>query len=177
LRRFGLEFMAEGLSKGGIQIKNKSFLNVLCVLSNDPEQSRGKAKRARNYYRSCFKIVDQVQDQGGTNCSTAGIEVIFRGLNDLSQHRDWALDAILKQLLLTYPHSMVIAGEDSITDSVPKKSLNADPRPPDRPSPHPDKLLIYSPKINKTISSLITCYSSLFSEEYPMFKASYEDLK
>jgi hypothetical protein len=49
--------------------------------------------------RSCFKIVDQVQDQGGTNSSTAGIYVIFRGLNSLSQHRDWALDAILKQLL------------------------------------------------------------------------------
>ena len=48
---------------------------------------------------SCFKIVDQVQDQGGTDCSTAGIYVIFRGLNDFSQHRDRALDAILKQLL------------------------------------------------------------------------------
>ena len=48
--------------------------------------------------RSCFKIVDQAQDQGGTNCSPAGIYVIFRGLNNLSQHRDWALDAILKQL-------------------------------------------------------------------------------
>ena len=56
--------------------------------------------------RSCFKIVDQVQDQGGANCSTAGICVIFEdlsasgGLNDLSQHRDWALDAILKPLLI-----------------------------------------------------------------------------
>jgi hypothetical protein len=27
--------------------------------------------------RSCLKIVGQVQDQGGTNCSTAGIYVIF----------------------------------------------------------------------------------------------------
>jgi hypothetical protein len=50
-------------------------------------------------YRSRFKIIDQVQDQGGTNCSTGGIYVIFSGLNGLSQHRDWALDAILKQLL------------------------------------------------------------------------------
>ena len=53
--------------------------------------------------RGCFKIVDQVQDQGGTNRSTAGIYVIFRGLNGLSQHRDWALDAILKQLLIELP--------------------------------------------------------------------------
>ena len=41
--------------------------------------------------RSCFKIVDQVQDQDGTSCSAVGIYVIFRGfisggLNDLFQH-------------------------------------------------------------------------------------------
>ena len=89
--------------------------------------------RTLSFSRSCFKIVDQVQDQGVTNCSTTGICVIFRGLNDLSQHRDCpfdcpqgherpvvkanshnrqsngALGAILKQLLKTIPQNVRLA--------------------------------------------------------------------
>ena len=96
--------------KIGASYRSGTFLSIWLIDNGSPDRSRPSPppclgvkpfflKLSSSLIRSCFKIVYQVQDQGGTDCSTAGIYEIFRGLNDLSQHRDWALDAILKQLL------------------------------------------------------------------------------
>ena len=52
-----------------------------------------------SFIRSGFKIVDQVQVQGGGLNLAGGIYLIFRGKNSTAQHRNWALDAILIPLL------------------------------------------------------------------------------
>jgi hypothetical protein len=52
------------------------------------------ASKKTNYgwtlVRSGFKTFNQVQGQGGSIDSTAGIYLIFRVLNPSAQHRNWA---------------------------------------------------------------------------------------
>lgn len=43
-----------------------------------------------NDIRNGFKIVIQVQGQGGSLNLAGGILLIFRGLNSTGQRRDWA---------------------------------------------------------------------------------------
>ena len=52
-----------------------------------------------NMIRSGFKTFNRVQSQGGASWLTAGIHIVFWGLDSSPQRRIWARGEVLKSLL------------------------------------------------------------------------------